>query len=230
MGSTARQSTRTHADGLLAETLGERVEQAALADAPETDHQGHHRPAFLERTGQARELRLSPDEARAPFEADPVGQAGCGHDDVIRFFIPIFMGPSCDRARPAAIWKSKGASPCHPKSIFRSSSTSAALPPSIAGSPTTWRAPSPQVPGLLWKVWILDEERGRGGGVYLFADRVAATAYLEGPIVSRLRENPAVADVEVSLFDVLDGPSVITRGLSASGRTPDDARAPRAAV
>ena len=86
------------------------------------------------------------------------------------------------------------------------------------------------VPGLLWKVWILDEERGRGGGVYLFADRVAATAYLEGPIVSRLRGNPAIAGVEVKLFDVLDGPSVITRGLSPSGQTPEDARAPRAAV
>jgi hypothetical protein len=86
------------------------------------------------------------------------------------------------------------------------------------------------VPGLLWKVWILDEERGRGGGVYLFADRAAATAYLEGPIVSRLRRNPAVAGVEVRLFDVLDGPSVITRGLSPSGQTPEDARAPRAAA
>jgi hypothetical protein len=72
------------------------------------------------------------------------------------------------------------------------------------------------VPGLLWKIWILDEERSRGGGVYLFAERSAATAYLEGPIVSRLRGNPAVAGVEVRLFDVLDGPSVITRGLSPS--------------
>jgi hypothetical protein len=86
------------------------------------------------------------------------------------------------------------------------------------------------VPGLLWKVWILDEERGRGGGVYLFADRVAATAYLEGPIVSRLRGNPAVANVEVRSFDVLDGPSVITRGLSPSGQTPDDTRARHASV
>ena len=75
------------------------------------------------------------------------------------------------------------------------------------------------VPGLLWKVWILDEERGRGGGVYLFADRVAATAYLEGPIVKGLRGNPAIADVDVRLFDVLDGPSVITRGLSPSDQT-----------
>lgn len=86
------------------------------------------------------------------------------------------------------------------------------------------------VPGLLWKLWILDEERGRAGGVYLFADRGAATAYLEGPIVARLRQNPALAGVEVRLFDVLDGPSVITRGLPPSGQPPEDARAPRAVV
>jgi len=85
------------------------------------------------------------------------------------------------------------------------------------------------VPGLLWKVWILDQERGRGGGVYLFVDRAAATAYLEGPIVSRLRANPAVASVEVRLFDVLDGPSTITRGLSSSGQAPEDTRASHAA-
>ena len=86
------------------------------------------------------------------------------------------------------------------------------------------------LPGLLSKVWIIDEERGRAGGVYLFADRLAATAYLDGPIVKGLRENPALAGVEVRLFDVIEGPSVITRGLSSSGQTPQDARAPRAAV
>ena len=77
------------------------------------------------------------------------------------------------------------------------------------------------VPGLLWKVWLLDEERGRGGGVYLFADRAAATAYLEGPIVASIRANPALAGVEVRLFDVLEGPSVITRGLPPGGRVED---------
>jgi hypothetical protein len=77
------------------------------------------------------------------------------------------------------------------------------------------------VPGLLGKVWILDEEHGRGGGVYLFADRAAATTYLEGPIVSGLRGNPAIAGVEVRLFDVLEGPSVITRGLPPAGRIED---------
>jgi len=72
------------------------------------------------------------------------------------------------------------------------------------------------VPGLIWKIWIVDEERRRGGGVYLFADRAAADAYLAGPIISRLRANPAVAGVEVKLFDVFDGPSVITRGVPPS--------------
>jgi hypothetical protein len=76
------------------------------------------------------------------------------------------------------------------------------------------------VPGLLWKVWILDEERARGGGVYLFADRAAATAYLEGPIISRLRGNPGVANIEVKLFDVLEGPSTITRGVLPASQKP----------
>src|SRR5262245_61566258 len=65
------------------------------------------------------------------------------------------------------------------------------------------------VPGLLWKIWIVDEERRRGGGVYLFADRAAAVAYVEGPIISSLRANPAASNVEVRMFDVIDGPSVI---------------------
>jgi hypothetical protein len=73
------------------------------------------------------------------------------------------------------------------------------------------------VSGLVWKVWIIDEERKRAGGVYLFADRNAATAYLEGPIVAGLKSNPGIAGVAVHLFDVLEGPSRVTRGLGSSG-------------
>jgi hypothetical protein len=86
------------------------------------------------------------------------------------------------------------------------------------------------VPGLLWKVWIVDEERRRGGGVYLFEDRAAATAYLEGPIVSRLRANPALTNVEVRLFEVIDAPSVVTRGLPPAAERPDREHPPRAFV
>lgn len=73
------------------------------------------------------------------------------------------------------------------------------------------------VPGLVSKLWIVDEERRRAGGAYLFSDRSAAVAYLEGPIVAKLGKNPAIRNVTVRLFDVLPAPSEITRG-TARGR------------
>src|SRR5262249_61464063 len=73
------------------------------------------------------------------------------------------------------------------------------------------------VPGLVSKLWIVDEERRRAGGAYLFSDRPAAVAYLEGPIGAGLGKNPAIRHVIVRLFDVLPAPSEITRG-TARGR------------
>jgi hypothetical protein len=73
------------------------------------------------------------------------------------------------------------------------------------------------VSGLVSKLWIVDAERRRAGGAYLFADRAAAAAYLEGPIVAGLRKNPAIRDVTVRLFDVLSAASEISRGI-AQGR------------
>jgi hypothetical protein len=69
------------------------------------------------------------------------------------------------------------------------------------------------VSGLVSKLWIVDEDRRRAGGAYLFLDRSAATAYLEGPIIAGLGRNPAVRNVTVRLFDVLSAPSELTRGL-----------------
>ena len=68
------------------------------------------------------------------------------------------------------------------------------------------------VPGLVSKLWIIDEERRHAGGAYLFSDRSAAVAYAEGPIITGLRNNPAIRHVTVRLFDVLSAPSEITRG------------------
>ena len=69
------------------------------------------------------------------------------------------------------------------------------------------------VPGLVSKLWIVDPERRHAGGAYLFSDRAAANAYLEGPIVAGLRANPAFRNVSVRSFDVLSAPSAVTRGL-----------------
>lgn len=72
------------------------------------------------------------------------------------------------------------------------------------------------VPGLIWKVWIIDEMRGRAGGAYLFANDAAATTYLEGPGIAQLRNNPTVRDVSIRRFDVLAAPSVITHAVHAA--------------
>jgi len=74
------------------------------------------------------------------------------------------------------------------------------------------------VAGLISKLWLIDEERRRAGGAYLFSDRAAATAYLEGPIIAGLRANPAFRHVTVRLFDVLSAPSEVTHGIQSQGR------------
>jgi len=72
------------------------------------------------------------------------------------------------------------------------------------------------VPGLVLKLWLIDEEHRRAGGAYLFSDRASATAYLDGPSIAQLRSNPAVTDVSIRRFDVLPGPSATTRGIRAA--------------
>ena len=72
--------------------------------------------------------------------------------------------------------------------------------------------PIADLPGLRWKVWLMNEAEGEAGGIYLFESEGAAQAYLEGPIVSALKASPAVSNISAKLFDVLEGHTAITRG------------------
>lgn len=67
------------------------------------------------------------------------------------------------------------------------------------------------VAGLQWKVWLDGAEERRAGGIYLFADRVAAEAYVNGPIVARMKANPDVMELDIRVFDVRQTMSEITR-------------------
>jgi len=69
------------------------------------------------------------------------------------------------------------------------------------------------VPGLIWKVWILDEAAAELGGVYLFASRAHAQAYVDGPILDHLRHDSRVVRVEHRMWD--------THALSALTRAPE---------
>jgi Putative mono-oxygenase ydhR len=47
-----------------------------------------------------------------------------------------------------------------------------------------------QVPGLVWKIWGLDDATGEGTSLYLFRDTESAAAFAEGPVIDELRKGP----------------------------------------
>jgi hypothetical protein len=72
--------------------------------------------------------------------------------------------------------------------------------------------PIADVPGLRWKVWLMNEADHEAGGIYLFESEAAAHSYLAGPIVAALKSSPAVSHISAKLFDVLESHTAITRG------------------
>ena len=72
--------------------------------------------------------------------------------------------------------------------------------------------PIADVPGLRWKVWLMNEAEQQAGGIYLFESDAAAQSYLAGPIVAALKSSPAVSNISARLFDVLESHTAITRG------------------
>src|SRR5262252_1300374 len=67
------------------------------------------------------------------------------------------------------------------------------------------------VEGLIWKIWLLQEKEFETGGIYLFANREAAEAYLSHPVVQAVCSNPAVVSTQSQLWDVESSLSALTR-------------------
>lgn len=65
--------------------------------------------------------------------------------------------------------------------------------------------------GLVWKIWILQQEKLEIGGIYLFANRENAEAYLNHPVTQAVGSNPAVVSTQSELWDVENSLSVLTR-------------------
>jgi putative monooxygenase ydhR len=68
------------------------------------------------------------------------------------------------------------------------------------------------VPGLDWKVWLMNEKDHEAGGIYLFKDESSANAYLSGEIVAGLKKQPTIKDISAKLFDVEETLTKKTRG------------------
>jgi hypothetical protein len=66
-------------------------------------------------------------------------------------------------------------------------------------------------PGLLGKWWLADPASpGTYGGVYLFASQHDADRSRETELFRGMFTNPAMSDVAVSEYDVLDAPTAST--------------------
>jgi hypothetical protein len=67
------------------------------------------------------------------------------------------------------------------------------------------------IEGLIWKIWVFEEEKLEMGGMYLFANRETAEAYLNHPVIQAVCSNPAVVSSQSELWDVESSLSALTR-------------------
>jgi len=72
--------------------------------------------------------------------------------------------------------------------------------------------PIAKVAGLRWKIWSLNEATSEFAGIYLFDDADAVQVYLDGPIIAEVAKHPALSDISIKQFGVIDEFSAITRG------------------
>jgi hypothetical protein len=67
-----------------------------------------------------------------------------------------------------------------------------------------------EIPGLSWKIWLINEDRKEAGGVYLFESAEALEQFMNGPLFERLANNPAYSNLQINTFSVAEAPSLIT--------------------
>lgn len=68
------------------------------------------------------------------------------------------------------------------------------------------------VPGLKWKIWLLNPAAQEAGGIYLFDSQTSLDAYLNGPLVTKLRGLTAIRNISMKQFDVMPEVTALTRG------------------
>ena len=69
-----------------------------------------------------------------------------------------------------------------------------------------------EVPGLRWKIWILNEAESEAGGIYLFEDLVSLENFLAGSLAAQVKALPAIGEMSAKPFEIMAGPTLRTRG------------------
>ncbi len=68
------------------------------------------------------------------------------------------------------------------------------------------------VPGLKWKIWILNAEKSEAGGIYMFDNQASLDTYLTGPLAEAVTTHPALSDFSIKQFAIMEDVTKVTRG------------------
>ena len=68
-----------------------------------------------------------------------------------------------------------------------------------------------EVPGCLWKIWLVDDTKKEAGAIYLFNDEDALKTFKESSLVASVLSHPALSNFDLKERDILEEVSEITR-------------------
>lgn len=69
-----------------------------------------------------------------------------------------------------------------------------------------------EVPGLEWKIWILNEAEKEAGGFYYFDGEESLQQFFASDLAANVQAHPAVSEFSAKAFEVMDSPTAVCRG------------------
>ena len=67
-----------------------------------------------------------------------------------------------------------------------------------------------EIPGCIWKIWLINEDHKEAGGVYLFESATELEQFLNSNLFASVANNPAFSNLQTNTFGVAEAASVIT--------------------
>ena len=68
------------------------------------------------------------------------------------------------------------------------------------------------VPGLKWKIWILNAEKSEAGGIYMFENQASLDEFLAGSLAKIVTTHPALSNFSIKQFGIMKDITKVTRG------------------
>jgi hypothetical protein len=67
-----------------------------------------------------------------------------------------------------------------------------------------------EIPGCIWKIWLINEDPKEAGGVYLFESPEDLEKFLNGSLFASVKNNPDFSNLQTNIFGISEAASSIT--------------------